>query len=264
MRGKCCEQHCEGRPPSGLSSGWAGHSAEASVRRRLLPRRAPHQHAPRLPMRRPGCRKRARSASRASRWQTWPQRVASTSTARRGQEGLPESGAQPGLPSAWPTDVPGPGLTACAPPQRTLPVPLPTPLRWPCPACALQDCWSGYVQTAIDSGPSCLDLRCPDPGGCCAVLPGCTAPAATSSTAAQPACQLALASLLPVHPAPLSQLRVALSWVCRVQGCSAEDGHRGRCRRTAQAAVRARLAGPASAAPCVCSFQQRRLSRLLL
>ncbi len=28
----------------------------------------------------------------------------------------------------------------------------------------LQDCWRGYIQTAIDSGPSCLDLRCPDPG----------------------------------------------------------------------------------------------------
>lgn len=38
---------------------------------------------------------------------------------------------------------------------------------WPhvLPPC-LQDCWRGYIQTAIDSGPSCLDLRCPDPGEC--------------------------------------------------------------------------------------------------
>ena len=27
-----------------------------------------------------------------------------------------------------------------------------------------KDCWRGYVQTAIELGPSCLDLRCPDPG----------------------------------------------------------------------------------------------------
>lgn len=41
----------------------------------------------------------------------------------------------------------------------TVPVPL-TGLLHSSP----QDCWRGYIQTAIDSGPSCLDLRCPDPG----------------------------------------------------------------------------------------------------
>ncbi|KAI7836399.1 hypothetical protein COHA_009731 [Chlorella ohadii] len=33
-----------------------------------------------------------------------------------------------------------------------------------------KDCWRGYIQTAIDSGPSCLDLRCPDPE-CKAAVP---------------------------------------------------------------------------------------------
>ena len=27
-----------------------------------------------------------------------------------------------------------------------------------------KDCWRGYVHNAVQSGPSCLDLRCPDPG----------------------------------------------------------------------------------------------------
>lgn len=31
-------------------------------------------------------------------------------------------------------------------------------------------CWKGYVHTAVDSGPACLDLRCPDPV-CRAVVP---------------------------------------------------------------------------------------------
>ncbi len=31
-------------------------------------------------------------------------------------------------------------------------------------------CWQGYVHSAIESGPSCLDLRCPEPG-CKAVAP---------------------------------------------------------------------------------------------
>lgn len=26
-----------------------------------------------------------------------------------------------------------------------------------------KNCWQGYVHNAIDSGPTCLDLRCPDP-----------------------------------------------------------------------------------------------------
>jgi hypothetical protein len=26
-----------------------------------------------------------------------------------------------------------------------------------------KDCWRGYIHNAIDSGPTCLDLRCPDP-----------------------------------------------------------------------------------------------------
>jgi hypothetical protein len=28
---------------------------------------------------------------------------------------------------------------------------------------AVQDCWRGYIQEALSSGPSCLDLRCPSP-----------------------------------------------------------------------------------------------------
>ncbi|KAL6773642.1 hypothetical protein ACKKBG_A21960 [Auxenochlorella protothecoides x Auxenochlorella symbiontica] len=31
-----------------------------------------------------------------------------------------------------------------------------------------KDCWTGYVHTAVESGPKCLDLRCPDPE--CSVL----------------------------------------------------------------------------------------------
>lgn len=33
-----------------------------------------------------------------------------------------------------------------------------------------KDCWTGYVHTAVESGPKCLDLRCPDPE--CSVLVG--------------------------------------------------------------------------------------------
>lgn len=33
-----------------------------------------------------------------------------------------------------------------------------------------KDCWRGYIHTAVDSGPSCLDLRCPDPA-CKAAVP---------------------------------------------------------------------------------------------
>jgi ariadne-1 len=33
-----------------------------------------------------------------------------------------------------------------------------------------KDCWAGYVNVAIDGGPACLDLRCPDPK-CIAVVP---------------------------------------------------------------------------------------------
>ncbi|GAB4818029.1 hypothetical protein N2152v2_005075 [Parachlorella kessleri] len=33
-----------------------------------------------------------------------------------------------------------------------------------------KDCWHGYIQAAIESGPTCLDLRCPDPE-CKAVVP---------------------------------------------------------------------------------------------
>lgn len=34
-----------------------------------------------------------------------------------------------------------------------------------CGCYSLQDCWRGYIHTSIESGPFCLDLRCPDPGG---------------------------------------------------------------------------------------------------
>lgn len=49
-----------------------------------------------------------------------------------------------------------------------------------------QDCWRGYIQTAIDSGPSCLDLRCPDPGAAFPVWP-CLFAAASDAAAARTA-----------------------------------------------------------------------------
>ncbi len=66
--------------------------------------------------------------------------------------------------AAWcPAWMQGPLLRTAAP----LPAPAPpVQPRWLglTAGVALQDCWAGYVHTAIDSGPSCLDLRCPDPG----------------------------------------------------------------------------------------------------
>ena len=148
--------------PHSRAAADAGASEPFLASPRLLPAPAP------TPL--PG-RSSARSASRPTPWRTWPARAASTTTARRA-----------GISVCAPSRCRSCNAAAAEQRWRELLAALLTALPGmrahshaaspPSPASSppLQDCWRGYIQTAIDGGPSCLDLRCPDPE-CKAAVP---------------------------------------------------------------------------------------------